>query len=140
MTIEQIIILSLIQGITEFLPISSSGHLAMLPLLTNWQDQGVMSDVALHFGSLMAVIIYFWRDVKKIFSGFLDIFRRQNSQNRTLFLLISLSTIPVFVVGYILKSTGIVNDLRSLEVIAWANIIFAVFLVRTELYFQTNIC
>ena len=128
MTIEQIIILSLIQGITEFLPISSSGHLAMLPLITNWQDKGVMSDVALHFGSLMAVIIYFWRDVKKIFSGFLDIFRRQNSQNRTLFLLISLSTIPVFVVGYILKSTGIVNDLRSLEVIAWANIIFAVFL------------
>lgn len=128
MTIEQIIILSLIQGITEFLPISSSGHLAMVPLLTNWQDQGVMNDVALHFGSLMAVLIYFWRDVKNLFSGFLDIFRGQSSQNRKLFLLLSLSTIPVFVIGYILKKTGIVNDLRSLEVITWATIIFAVFL------------
>lgn len=128
MTIEQIIILSLIQGITEFLPISSSGHLAMVPHLTNWQDQGVVSDIALHFGSLLAVLIYFWRDVKNLCLGFLDIFKGNNSQNRKLFLLISLSTIPVFVVGYILKKTGIINDLRSLEVIAWANIIFAVFL------------
>lgn len=128
MTLEQIIILSLIQGITEFLPISSSGHLAMLPLLTNWPDQGVMSDVALHFGSLIAVLIYFWRDVVNLFSGMLDIFRGQNSANRKLFLLLSLATIPVFVVGYILKKTGIIDNLRSLEVIAWANIIFAVFL------------
>ena len=74
MTIEQIIILSLIQGITEFLPISSSGHLAMLPLLSAWPDQGVMADVALHFGSLIAVLIYFWRDVVNLVRGFFDIF------------------------------------------------------------------
>lgn len=128
MTIEQIIILSLIQGITEFLPISSSGHLAMLPLLTDWPDQGVMSDVALHFGSLIAVLIYFWRDVKNLVIGFFDVFRGKNSANRKLFLLLSLATIPVFVVGYILKKTGIIDNLRNLEVIAWANIIFAVFL------------
>ena len=128
MTIEQIIILSLIQGITEFLPISSSGHLAMLPLLSAWPDQGVMADVALHFGSLIAVLIYFWRDVVNLVRGFFDIFRGKNTANRKLFLLLSLGTIPVFVVGYILKKTGIIDNLRSLEVIAWANIFFAVFL------------
>lgn len=128
MSIEQIIILSLIQGITEFLPISSSGHLAMLPLLTNWPDQGVMSDVALHFGSLLAVLIYFWRDVKNIMIGFFDIFRGKATQNRSLFLLLVLSTIPVFTIGFILKKTGVIDNLRNLEVIAWANIIFAIFL------------
>lgn len=128
MTIEQIIILSLIQGITEFLPISSSGHLAMLPLLTSWPDQGIMADVALHSGSLVAVLIYFWRDVKNIIAGFFDIFRGKSSANRNLFLLLTLSTIPVFVIGYTLKKTGLIDNLRSLEVIAWANIVFAVFL------------
>lgn len=128
MTIEQIIILSLIQGITEFLPISSSGHLAMLPLLSSWPDQGIMADVALHSGSLVAVLIYFWRDVKNLIGGFFDIFRGRDTAHRKLFLLLSLSTIPVFVVGYGLKKTGIIDNLRSLEVIAWANIVFAVFL------------
>lgn len=128
MSLEQIIILSLIQGITEFLPISSSGHLAMLPMLTDWPDQGVMSDIALHFGSLIAVFIYFWRDIMALFSGFLDIFRKQDSQNRKLFLLLSLSAIPVFVIGFALKKMGIIDQLRSLEVIAWANITFAIFL------------
>lgn len=128
MSIEQIIILSIIQGITEFLPISSSGHLAMLPLLTDWPDQGVMSDVALHFGSLIAVLIYFWRDVRNMFLGFIDVFRGKNTANRKLFLLIVLGTIPVLVVGYTLKKTGITEDLRNLEVIAWANIILAIFL------------
>ena len=128
MTIEQIIILSLIQGITEFLPISSSGHLAMLPLLSSWPDQGIMADVALHSGSLIAVLIYFWRDVKNISVGFFDIFRGKNTANRKLFLLLTLSTIPVVVIGYTLKKVGIIDNLRNLEVIAWANIVFAVFL------------
>ncbi len=128
MPIEQIIILAIVQGITEFLPISSSGHLALVPLLTPWQDQGVMNDVALHFGTLIAVLIYFHRDVRNLFSGFLDIFRRKSTANRRLFLLIALSTIPVFIGGYILKVTGIATDLRDIKVIAWANIIFAIFL------------
>ncbi len=128
MSLEQIIILSLIQGITEFLPISSSGHLAMLPLLTNWHDQGVVSDVALHFGSLIAVLIYFHRDVLNLCRGMLDMFRGKKTQNRRLFLLIIVATIPVFIVGFILKKTGVIDDLRNLQVIAWANIIFAVLL------------
>ncbi|NRA86365.1 MAG: undecaprenyl-diphosphate phosphatase [Rhizobiales bacterium] len=128
MSLEQIIILSIIQGITEFLPISSSGHLAMVPHLTSWPDQGIMSDVALHFGSLIAVVIYFHRDMVKLFSGMIDVFRGKSTQNRSLFLILALSTVPVFVVGYILKKSGYIDNLRSLEVIAWANIIFAIFL------------
>ena len=128
MSLEQIVILAIIQGITEFLPISSSGHLALVPLLTDWQDQGVVMDVALHFGSLFAVLIYFWRDMLNLMLGFVDLVTGKTSNNRKLFLLLTISTIPVFIVGYILKKTGIIDQLRSLEIIAWANIIFAVFL------------
>ena len=63
MSIEQIIVLALIQGITEFLPISSSGHLILVPALTGWPDQGVVTDMVTNVGTLAAVIIYFWRDV-----------------------------------------------------------------------------
>ena len=63
MTIEQIIVLAVVQGITEFLPISSSGHLILIPFLTGWPDQGQFTDVMTHLGTLLAVLIYFWRDV-----------------------------------------------------------------------------
>ena len=66
MPIEQIIVLALIQGITEFLPISSSGHLMLVPLATGWADQGLMTDVMIHMGSFLAVVVYFWRDVLKL--------------------------------------------------------------------------
>lgn len=134
MNIEQIVILAIIQGITEFLPISSSGHLALVPLLTNWDDQGVVLDVALHFGSLFAVVIYFWRDMQALILGMFDAFINKKTQNRKLFLLLVLATIPVFIVGFILKKTGLIDQLRSLEVIAWANIIFAVFLYICDKY------
>ena len=62
MFLEQIIVLALIQGITEFLPISSSGHLILVPALTGWTDQGLIVDVMVHMGSFLAVVIYFWRD------------------------------------------------------------------------------
>ena len=67
MSIEQIIVLALIQGITEFLPISSSGHLILVPALTGWADQGVVTDMVTNLGTLAAVIIYFWRDVIHMF-------------------------------------------------------------------------
>ena len=62
MLLEQIVVLALIQGITEFLPISSSGHLMLVPALTGWPDQGVLADVMVHMGSFLAVVVYFWRD------------------------------------------------------------------------------
>ena len=75
MPIEQIIVLAVVQGITEFLPISSSGHLILIPFLTGWPDQGQFTDVMSHLGTLLAVLIYFWRDVWHLILGTLNLFR-----------------------------------------------------------------
>jgi undecaprenyl-diphosphatase len=75
MSLEQIIVLAVVQGITEFLPISSSGHLILVPALTGWPDQGLLTDVMTHFGTLLAVLIYFWRDVLGMIKGGLQLLR-----------------------------------------------------------------
>lgn len=75
LSIEQIIVLAVVQGITEFRPISSSGHLILIPFLTGWPDQGQFTDVMSHLGTLLAVLIYFWRDVRRLISGTLMLFR-----------------------------------------------------------------
>ena len=77
MTIEQIIVLAVVQGITEFLPISSSGHLILVPVLTGWPDQGQFTDVMTHLGTLLAVLIYFWRDVLAISKGAFLLLKRE---------------------------------------------------------------
>ena len=69
MPLLQLVLIAVIQGITEFLPISSSGHLILLPALTGYEDQGQAIDVAVHVGTLFAVIFYFWQDAKHVFSG-----------------------------------------------------------------------
>ena len=99
MSIEQIIVLALIQGITEFLPISSSGHLILVPALTGWADQGVVTDMVTNVGTLAAVIIYFWRDVVHIFWGAIDLARRKATQNFRLALHMLIGTIPIIIVG-----------------------------------------
>ena len=65
--ILQIVVLAVVQGITEFLPVSSSGHLALVPIFTTWPDQGLLMDVAVHVGTLLAVMLYFWRDIVFMF-------------------------------------------------------------------------
>ncbi len=82
MSLEQIVVLALIQGITEFLPISSSGHLILVPAITGWPDQGVVTDMVTNLGTLAAVIIYFWRDVVHMFWGAIDLIRRRTAQCR----------------------------------------------------------
>ena len=74
MSLYYILLLSIIQGLTEFLPVSSSGHLALLPQITGSKDQGQFIDVAVHLGTLIAVILYFWIDVKLTFFGFFRLF------------------------------------------------------------------
>ena len=132
MPIEQLIALAIIQGLTEFLPISSSGHLNLVHLLTSWKDQGALMDVALHVGSLVAVMLYFWRDVIALTHGFFDLCRGHLSQQGRLLLYLSVATIPVFVVGEILLKTGMIHNLRTLVVIAWANMVFAIFMAIAD--------
>ncbi|MBL1404961.1 MAG: undecaprenyl-diphosphate phosphatase [Hyphomicrobiales bacterium] len=124
MTIEQIIVLAIVQGITEFLPISSSGHLALVPVFTGWQDQGQVTDVMVHVGSLFAVIVYFWKDVWKLVLGGIDLLRLRMNDNSRMAMYILLGTIPAVAAGLLLKSSGV--NLRTPHVIASTAIIFGV--------------
>lgn len=126
MTPEQIIVLAIVQGITEFLPISSSGHLALIPAITGWPDQGQVTDVMVHVGSLFAVIVYFWRDVLKLIGGGVDLLRFRLNDNSRMALYILVATIPAVAFGLFLKKSGYGDALRSVEVIAWNAIIFGV--------------
>jgi undecaprenyl-diphosphatase len=124
MDLFDIIALALIQGITEFLPISSSGHLALWPILTGHRDQGVTMDVAVHMGTLVAVCIFFRNDAGRLLVGLADVLRwRWKTQAARLFALVALATIPAAAAGLALKLTGKVEALRALEVIGWATLI-----------------
>lgn len=129
MSLLHLFILAVIQGLTEFLPVSSSGHLILLPHLTGLQDQGQAIDVAVHVGTLGAVIVYFWRDVRKTIGGCGDILRgRFKTEAAKLAFMLIAATIPVIIVGLALKLTGFDDALRSIKVIAWAMLIFGVVL------------
>lgn len=125
MPILHIAIIALIQGITEFLPISSSGHLILLPALTGLQDQGQAIDVAVHVGTLGAVVLYFWADVRRVIGGLPRIARRQfdDPDARLAFCLI-VSTIPVVIAGLLMKLAGLDEAVRSIAVVGWATLIF----------------
>ena len=132
MSIEQIIVLALVQGITEFLPISSSGHLILIPAFTGWPDQGQVADVMVHVGSLFAVIVYFWRDVIKLVKGGIDLLRLRMNDNSRMALYILLATIPAVAFGLFLKKSGIADNLRSVELIAWSAIIFGILMYLAD--------
>lgn len=133
MTIEQIIVLAIVQGITEFLPISSSGHLALVPVFTGWKDQGQFMDVMVHMGSLLAVLAYFWKDVWKLILGGLDLLRLRMNDNSRMALYILLATIPAVAFGLYLKKSGLGDNLRSVEVVAWNAIIFGVLMYIADI-------
>ncbi|MGR3822815.1 MAG: undecaprenyl-diphosphate phosphatase [Salipiger marinus] len=129
MPLSQLIILALIQGITEFLPISSSGHLILLPNLTGMADQGQVIDVAVHVGTLFAVILYFWSDVREAAIGTLRLLTgRVDTPGAKLALCLALATVPVIVVGLILKVTGLADMMRSVALIGWTMLIFGIVL------------
>jgi undecaprenyl-diphosphatase len=126
----QAVYLALIQGITEFLPISSSAHLVLLPLLTSWPDQGLAFDCVVHLGSLTAVIFYFRSDIARMASGFgYTIRQRSITADRDGYMawLIGFATIPVGLFGLAFKDM-IETDFRSLPVIGVASIIFGLLL------------
>ncbi|MEO1613297.1 MAG: undecaprenyl-diphosphate phosphatase, partial [Pseudomonadota bacterium] len=129
MPIVDLAILAIVQGLTEFLPISSSGHLALYPLLTGRPDQGLQIDVAVHVGSLFAVLLYFRADVAAaIRGGFRVLGGDVRSEEARLALLLILATIPVVIAGLALSLSGMGGALRSLAVIGWATLIGGVLL------------
>ena len=116
----EILILSLVQGITEFLPISSSSHLILISEFLDFKNQNLSIDVSLHIGSFIAVLFYFYKDILNFFD------------NRILFFKILVSSIPLMIIGFFLVETGFVEKIRNLKVIAWTTIIFGILLFLSD--------
>ena len=129
MSLFHLLLVAIVQGITEFLPISSSGHLILIPILTGLEDQGQVVDVAVHVGTLGAVVLYFWKEVRLAISGFRDLFRgdRETPAAR-LALGLVIATIPVVLFGLALSITGYDDALRSITVIGWTMLLFGIVL------------
>ena len=116
----EIFILSLIQGITEFLPISSSSHLIIISDYLNLKNQRLEIDVSLHIGSFFAVIIFFRKDILNFI------------KNKNLFLKIIIGSIPVMVVGYLLVKFNLIDQIRNVKVIGWTTLIFGILLYISD--------
>lgn len=129
MPLFHLILVAVIQGITEFLPVSSSGHLILLPSLTGLDDQGQAIDVAVHVGTLFAVMLYFWSDVKLALSGLpRALTGRVDTEGAKLAFLLIVSSIPVVAFGVLLKLTGLDEEMRSIAVIGWTMLVFGIVL------------
>ena len=120
----QYIIIGIVQGITEFLPISSSAHLIIISSITDLDDQGIFTDIAVHVGTLGAVIVYLFSYIKKIFINFFLFKKNYIKENDHFAIKIMLATIPAVIVGFFVYEY-LIEYLRSLVVIGWASIIFA---------------
>ena len=112
----EIIVLSIIQGITEFIPVSSSAHLVILSKISNFSSQSLEIDISLHLGSLLAIITYFFKDLTQVF------------KNKNLLNLIILGSLPLISAGSILYFFEIIYILRDLKLIAWSTLIFGILL------------
>ncbi len=124
----QILVLALVQGLTEFLPVSSSAHLILVPVLTGWEDQGLAFDVAVHVGTLSAVVIYFRHEISKMtISWLVSVSGRGLDQDAKLAWAVLFGTIPVGLAGLLFKDF-IELHLRSPEVLATATLVFALLL------------
>ncbi|TCS61611.1 undecaprenyl-diphosphate phosphatase [Varunaivibrio sulfuroxidans] len=128
MPLLHIAILSLVQGITEFLPISSSGHLVLVPFVAHWKDQGLIVDVAVHVGTLGAVMLYLWRDIWFMIKGALEmIANRTVTPGGRLAMLVIAATIPVVIFGFAMNHYY-KDGLRSVTVIGWTTLVYGVIL------------
>ncbi|MBU2980310.1 undecaprenyl-diphosphate phosphatase [Lentibacter algarum] len=129
MPLYLLILVAFVQGITEFLPVSSSGHLILISELSTAQDQGQAIDVAVHVGTLFAVALYFWRDVSLGLAGIPRMLTgRIDTVGSKLAFLLLIATIPAIVFGLFLKLTGISDMMRSMTVIGWTMLLFGLLL------------
>jgi undecaprenyl-diphosphatase len=119
--IIEIIILSIVQGISEFLPISSSAHLNIIEIIFEFNSNSLMIDVSLHLGSLLAIIFYFRKELLNL------------KHNQKLLSLLVIGSIPIVIVGYIISTTGLINLLENnLKIIAWTTLIFGIILYLAD--------
>ena len=118
----EIFILSLVQGITEFLPISSSSHLILISRYFDFENQGLSIDVSLHIGSFFAVLFYFNKDIINFY------------HNKIIFFQILIASIPVMIVGFFLVETGMIEKIRNLKIIAFTTIIFGILLFISDTF------
>lgn len=116
----EVLILSIIQGVTEFIPVSSSSHLFIISEFTNFENKSLSIDVSLHIGSFIAVITYFYKDIFYFI------------KNRELLMKIVFSSIPVIISGYILVQTNMIEQLRNLKMIGWTTFIFGILLFFSD--------
>ncbi len=116
----EIFILSVIQGITEFLPISSSSHLILTSMFLNFSSQSLSIDVSLHIGSFIAVLTYFYKEIL----NFLD--------NKILFFKIFIASVPIIIIGFLLVESELIEKIRNLEIIAWTTLIFGILLYFSD--------
>ena len=112
----EILILSAVQGISEFLPISSSAHLIIVSSLYDLKASSLLIDISLHLGSLLSIVFFFRKDLFDL------------KHNQKLFKLIIIGSIPLVIFGYILHSTELINLLRNIKVIAWTTLFFGIIL------------
>lgn len=124
----EVLILSIVQGVTEFLPISSSSHLIIISDYINFQEQSLSIDVSLHIGSFLAVIAYFYKDIFNFI------------ENRELLVKILFSSIPVILIGYFFVQINLIQELRNIKVIGWMTFIFGILLFISDRFkLQNNI-
>ncbi len=116
----EIFILSIVQGVTEFLPISSSAHINLISKFTNVSFSGLLLDISLHIGSFLAVIIYFRKDIFEIFKDF----------RKLSYLVVAVT--PILVLGFLIAKMGFADNLRTLKLIGWMTIIFGVLLFMSD--------
>ena len=116
----EILILAAIQGVFEFLPVSSFAHLVIISKYYAFNNQNLLIDICLHLGSLIAIIFYFRKDLFHFI------------KNKNFLIKILIGTIPIIPIGYILYQTGLINNLRSLEVIGWMSLIFGILLYLSD--------
>ena len=129
MPLLHLFLVAVVQGLTEFLPVSSSGHLILLPNLTGLNDQGQVIDVAVHVGTLFAVVLYFWQDVRQALTGLPRLLiGRTDTQGACLALLLLIASVPVIGFGLILHLTELDSEMRSIKVIGWTMLVFGVLL------------
>lgn len=126
-TVLNIIVLALLQGLTELLPISSSAHLILVPVITGWPDQGLMVDASLHLGTFCAIALYFWRDCLAMLLGLLNLLRGKVTPGAKLMGFVVIATIPAVICGLLIKDYA-ETALRSVAIIGWTATIFGILL------------